>query len=51
MLKMEVEESLIQFYEFGIEGDKFFFYLSICSRVGDNHKQDFFLSEMGGKKK
>ena len=49
---------MIQIFEFGLEGDKFF-HLSIFSCVVDNHKQVFclfiylfiFLSEMGGKTK
>ena len=35
----------------GLEGDKFFFHLPICSCTGDNHSMIFFLSEMGRKTK
>ena len=53
-LKMEIEKYLIQIFDFGLEGDKFFFHLSICSCVGDNHKQDLKKNKnkkMGGKTK
>ena len=42
MLKMEVKKSLIQICEFGLEGDKFFFHLSICSCVGENNKNYYY---------
>ena len=48
---MEVEKSLIQIFEFGLEGDKFFSHFSIFSCMGDKHKQYFFLLEMGEKTK
>ena len=48
---MEVEKYLIQIFEFGLEGDKFFFHLSIFSCAGDNHKQDFIFIGNGWKNK
>ena len=49
MLKMEVEKCLIQIFNFGLDGDNFFFHLFIFSCAGHNYKQEKKNSEMGRK--
>ena len=47
---MEAKKYLIWIFKFDLDGGKLFFYLSIFSCMGDNHKHDLFF-EMGRKTK